>query len=178
MFYVKTSGAPSDSIDSFYSAILNSDYETACTYLADYDELGLDNIPETIEGQLLLDALKSSYSYSLIGQPSVDKLSATQRVSFTYLNISTVESETASKMDSILDDKVQTLPRNELFDDNNNYLPELIDAVYEEALTDTLANSESYYETVEYDLFLEYKNNKWVIKTNNDMLTSLLGGIK
>lgn len=178
MFYVKTSGSPTDSITRFYSAIIASDYDTACTYLADYDELGLDNIPETSEGQLLLDSLKSSYSYSLIGQPTIDKLNAVQRVSFTYLNISTVESETASKMDSILDDKVQTLPRNELFDDNNNYLPELIDAVYEEALTDTLANSESYYETVEYDVFLEYKNNKWVIKTNNDMLTSLLGGIK
>ncbi len=178
MFYVKVSGSPVDSVTKFYSSILTSDYDTACTYLADYDELGLNNTPNTDEGKLLLDALKSSYSYSLIGQPSVDKLTAAQRVSFTYLNISTVESETASKMDSILNEKVQSLPRAELFDSDNNYLPELIDAVYQEALADTLTNASAYYETVEYDVFLEYKNNKWVIKTNNDMLTSLLGGIK
>ncbi len=178
MFYVKTTGSPANSITEFYTAIVSGDYSRACTYLADYDELGLDNIPDTDEGQLILEALKTSYSYSLIGQPVVDKLSANQLVSFTYLDISQVESETASKIDAILNDKVQTLPRNELFDDENNYLPELIDSVYKEALNDTLKNANSYYVTTEYEVYLEYRNNKWMIKTNNDMLTSLLGGIK
>jgi len=178
MFYVKTTGSPSNSIAEFYNAIVSGDYNRACTYLADYDELGLDNIPDTDEGQLILEALKTSYSYSLIGQPVVDQLSANQLVSFTYLDISQVESETASKIDDILNDKVQTLPRNELFDDENNYLPELIDSVYTEALNDTLKNADSFYVTTEYEVYLEYRNNKWMIKTNNDMLTSLLGGIK
>ena len=96
MFYVKTTGSPANSITEFYTAIVSGDYSRACTYLADYDELGLDNIPDTDEGQLILEALKTSYSYSLIGQPVVDKLSANQLVSFTYLDISQVESETAS----------------------------------------------------------------------------------
>lgn len=178
MFYVKTTGSPTNTITGFYNAILEANYDTACSYLADYDELGLSNVPDTEEGQLIMDALNSSYSYSLIGQPTIDKLLATQRVSFTYMDISKVEADTASKIDDLLNDKVQTLPRSELFDESNNYLPELIDSVYMEALKDTLSHSDNYYVTTEYDLELEYTNNQWLIKSNEAMLTGLLGGIK
>lgn len=177
MFYVRTSGSPSTSVTEFYNALFRSDYDTACTYLKDYDALGMVNDPETFEGKVTFDALKASYSMNLIGSPTIDKLKATQRVSFTYLDINQVEMDTASKIDTILNEKVQTLPREQLFDDNNNYLPELIDEVYNEALTDTLQRASEYYISTEFDIQLEYKNNKWLINTNDTMLKCLLGGI-
>lgn len=87
MFYVRTSGSPSTSVTEFYNALFKSDYDTACTYLKDYDALGMVNDPETFEGKVTFDALKASYSMNLIGSPTIDKLKATQRVSFTYLDI-------------------------------------------------------------------------------------------
>lgn len=177
MFYVKTLGSPKDSVSSFYEALLAKDYETACSYLDDYDALGLMDIPDTPEGQLIFNALKDSYSYNIISEPVIDKLTATQRVSFTFLDIKAVEKDTSLKIDPILEDKVQSLPREQLFDENNNYLPELINDVYLEALSSTLANPSDYYITKEYDIEMEYKNNKWMIKTNAEMLNGLLGGI-
>lgn len=178
MFYVRTTGNPESTVSSFYNALLAGDYDKACSYLNDYETLGLLDAPDSPEGELIFNALKKSYAYTLIGTPVIDKLNATQHVAFTFLDINAVENDTTPKIDTILNEKVQSLPREELFDENNNYLPELIEAVYLEALQDTLANPSNYYTTTEFDVSLEYKNNSWIIKTNSEMLNGLLGGIQ
>lgn len=174
---LETSGNPAETVDLFYASVISRDYGTAYHQLKDYVSLGLENVPETTEQRMLLEALKESYQYELIGEPITDGLSAKQRVLFTSLDTAQLYEEAYARMDVIINEKVQKWPRRESFDEKGNYRPELLEIAYEEAMEQTLPHSSRYQKFIEYDVELEYVNGTWMILVNDDMLMGFLGGM-
>ena len=143
-------GDPEETVTRFFEALTTGSYENACSYLDGYTDLGLNREPDSEEGRIILNALKSSYKAENIGKPVKDGLTASQRVSFTYLDIDAVN-EAALELQSSTGD-------------------------YMTALKQVVASAESCYRTEEMDITLNYGNGKWLIDSGEVLTGALLGG--
>ena len=174
--YANPSGDPRSSVTEFFDALVTGDYETAYSLMDDYSDLGLASEPGTEAGKLIYDALKQSYHYELIGSCETEMIQATQRVSLRYLDVAAVNSQldelTAKKLKIL----VQTLDHDQVYDEEDNYLPEITQQAYIQALEQALKDARSCYTTVEFDVSLKYSGGKWLVHTAPELLTALSGG--
>lgn len=169
-------GDPQETVSGFFDALSACDYEKAYSYLSDYTSLGLESTPGSEAGRQIYHALQASYSYKLYGECSQNKLSAKQQVLFTHLDITALEADLKDATNAALNQLVQTLPKSELYDENNQYLPSVTDAAYANAVASLLGHVEDYYTTTGLELALTYTENGWRIVTNNRMLNAICGG--
>ncbi len=174
--YAKPSGDPAQSADEFFSAIVEGNYPAAYELLRDYSDLGLGNAPETEAAKLAYEALHQSFSYELKGQCSIDKLDAAQPFSFTYLDLSRLESAVVEETPKQLRRIVAARPMNQIYDENRNFLPEVTEEAYLNALSAVLENAENYYSTVEGNLLLSYSDGRWQVLASPVLLRALNGG--
>ena len=121
-------------------------------------------------------ALHDSYGYELIGSTETDKLRAVQQVSFTYLSLPALEAAVADETQTQLRHLVQRLPSDEIYDQDNNYLPEITERAYLQALEQVLGSAADYYTTEELSLSLNYADGKWQITADAPLLNALNGG--
>ena len=71
---------------------------------------------------------------------------------------------------------MQQLPSSEVYDDNNNYLPEITERAYLQALEKILESAANYYTTDEITLALNYTDGRWQLIMNTSLLKALNGG--
>ena len=174
---ITTNGNPGETVRNYYDAILSGNYEQAYGYLRDYESLGLEMNSDDELQLRLVNALKESYACELVGDTEVSDLTAKQRVRFSYLNIHRIMQNADAGMEKVLNDKVQSRPKKESFDADNNYRPELLEEAYRESIEKAFAVANSYVETMEYDVELQYIDGSWYIITNEDMMKGFSGGV-
>ena len=95
---------------------------------------------------------------------------------FTYLSLPTLEAAVADETQTQLKHLVQQLPSSEVYDQNNNYLPEVTERAYLQALELVLEHAADYYTTEEISLALNYTDGRWQLIMNNSLLKALNGG--
>lgn len=172
----KPTGEPQDAVTGFFDSLIAGNYTAAYDRVRDYTSLGLENEPATESGKMAYAALHASYGYELIGSAEVDKLDAAQKVSFTYLSLPALEAAVADETQTQLKHLVQQLPSSEVYDQNNNYLPEVTERAYLQALELVLEHAADYYTTEEISLALNYTDGRWQLIMNNSLLKALNGG--
>lgn len=173
-----TNGDPSASVDSFYSQVIAGNYPESYKHLKDYTTLGLENIPQDDYSEKIYSALRESYSYELVGQASIDQFTAEQTVRFTYLEIGEISNDIASRIDGLLEEKIEELSFHEIYDDNGDYRTVLLDEVYDTAFNEAMKNAAAYTVTTEYVVSLEYVGDTWLILVNDEMTYCFAGGTK
>ena len=106
----------------------------------------------------------------------VDMIRATQRVSMRYLDLAALTAgldELTAKELKVL---VQTREHDQVYDAQENYLPEITQEAYMLALERTLKDAPSCYTTIEFDISLKYVGGEWHVLTAPELLTALSGG--
>lgn len=174
--YTKPDGDPKDTVETFFSALESGDYQSAYPCLADYTSLGLENEAADENGKIIYQALRDSYSHTVMGEATVNKLSAFVPVRFRYLNIKDTESSIGDKVNGILEKFVEDNPHNKVYDANDKYLPEVTDKAYSDAVAEVINNISAFYTTEQFNVELEYKNGKWFIITSPELLNAVIGG--
>lgn len=174
--YIRPEGEPQETVTRFFDSLEAERYEDAYACLSDYKTLGLENEPGSDAGKQVFTALKASYEYTLLGPCTVDQLTATQKLSFRYLDVKSMEASITEKVDGILETLVAERPRNEIYDENDGYLPAVTDEVYATALAQTLEDAESFYTTTELEIQLDYLNDQWLMKTSPALINAIQGG--
>ena len=175
--YIRPSGDPQQTVIRFFDAVKRGDTAEAYACLSDYESLGLENVPETGDGQLLYQALKDSYDYSLSGDCRVEGLNAVQRVKFTHLNVGQAASDAAAKVGDVLAVLIEERPREELADAEGNILDSVNEEAFLTALTQVLADPMHYTRSTELELHLVYNGTDWRIVTSPELMTALMGGL-
>lgn len=172
--YVKTSGNPEEVVCYFFECIENGDYDNAYTCLADFSDLGL--AASETENLILNEALKKSYKCDILNDLEIDGLTAKTNVEFTYLDLALLQEKMENGIKPVLESYVEKFSREELYDENGDYKQELLQMVYDEVLLNILKKDKNIYQTVDYQVDLQYMDNTWKILTNKDMIKCFLGG--
>ena len=94
----------------------------------------------------------------------------------THLDVTALEADLKDATEAALNQLVQSLPRDQLYDENNDYLPSVTDSAYSSAVASLLSHVEDYYTTTGLELELSYGTGGWRIVTNTPMLNALCGG--
>jgi len=174
--HAKPDGDPADVAELFLTALTEGDYETAYANLRDYTSLGLETPPETEAGAELYRALVDSYDYELQGECRVEKLDAVQKVRFTYLDLTGIGDELESKTMDELESIVKERSRAEIYDENDQYRPEIANEAYLRAVKDVMGSAQEYYTSAEIELALTYSDGRWQVIMNQGLLKALSGG--
>ena len=173
--YTKAEGDPAETVRVFYDSLIRRDYVAAYSCLSDYAGLGLEDVPESHNAALVYEALRNSYDYTLMGEAQIDGLEAAVNVRFRYLDMPSMEQSIASRTDSNLQDIVRNSPVSQVYDENDKYLPQVTEKAYSDALAFVLEQADSYYSTAQLEIKLEYRDGKWLMKTDEEMLGALMG---
>lgn len=174
--YTRAEGDPADTVRLFYDSLMGRDYVAAYSCLSDYATLGLETPPETENAKKAYEALRNSYDYSISGPAQVDELSAEVKLRFRYLDMPSFEESVASRTNTNLEEFVKNNPVSKVYDKDDNYLPEVTEKAYADALEFILDKADTYYTSTELVIKLEYINEKWLIVTDEAMLNALVGG--
>ena len=172
----KPEGNPQDTVHLFFDSIMAKDYETAYGCLSNYSSLGLEQEPDSEEGKLVYAAVKNSWAYSLKGDCRQDKLHASQDITMRYLDLKGIEEDAAARVEGLLNEIVQSRPISEVFDENNGYREEITDEVYLRAISAVLENQSQYYRTKDLTVSMDYKDGRWLISADRELLSALTGG--
>lgn len=174
--YTKPDGDPKDTVEKFYSSLERGDYPAAYSCLSDYTGLGLENEPADENGKLVYQKLRESYSHTVMGGATINKLSAFVPVRFRYLKVKNMERSIQSEVKSLLERFVKENPRNLVYDSGNKYLPEVTEKVYSDAVARVLRNISDFCTTEQFNVELEYRDGQWFIVTSPEMLNAIIGG--
>lgn len=177
MLVSKLEGDPRETAERFFTAIDAEQYDLACSYLRDYDSLGLGSEPADEASSLINDALKDSYSWKLYGDCEVSGLNATQTVIFTYLDLSAIDDIIVEKTADNMNSFIATRSNRELYDNDGKFFSSVTDEAYSLAVNYALSRASDYYVTVAFNLELVYSDNEWRILTDQSLLNALVGGI-
>lgn len=178
ILYIHTNGNPEEVINNFYALVLDEKYEESYLLLKDYTTLGFENEVHGDYTDQIYKALQDSYSYEITSPVTVGEFTATAHVRFTYLEVQDLSKDVSDRIEPILETKVNSLSRSELYDEDGNYLTSLLDAVYSEAFDECMEFSDKYIVTDEYDVTLEYVGDTWLIDPNDEMLYCFSGGTR
>ena len=148
ILFARPAGNPQDAVTGFFNALKEGDYSRACTFLSNYSSLGLENTPDSEEGQIMLTALKRSYDYTLSGSCSLSGAKASQKALVRYLDLETADAEARA----------------------------LAGTEYITALRQVLSDSESCCTSDFFDVTVIYSGGRWLIELDNALLSALNGG--
>ncbi len=167
---------PENKVTHFFDSVVAGDMEAAARDLATPRQL--IQLPEEMSDtdSLYYEALKSSFSYSLYGTAIMEKTHATQTVEFTYLDLNALPDPIRENVMEELERVVDERRKDDVYDENENYKPEILDEVYHDSVAKILESAQDYYVSTCLDLSLDYMNGKWVIDPADDMLTAFAGG--
>ena len=147
VIYARPNGNPQNAVTGFFNALKAGDYETASGFVENYSSLGLENTPESEEGQLLFSALKRSYDYSLSESISLAGTKASQKILLRYLDLEAVDA--AARL--------------------------ITDMEYNTALRQVLSDSDSCCASEFFDVTVTYSGGKWLLTLDQPLLSALQG---
>ena len=101
---------------------------------------------------------------------------ATQKVTLRALNLRMTEDAAALQVNGILEGMVAALPQSEVYDPDGGYLTSFTDAVYGEALTQALQQTDTLCTESSLELHLKYTDGAWKIVADRALMTALTGG--
>ena len=174
--YTKTEGNPCDVITSFFDSIISGNYSSACDNLAEYSDIGLDVKPDDVVSAKMIDALRTSYDYELVGDCIINGLSASQKVRIRYLDLSKMSSDLQQNTNETIRLMVDSHLKNEIYDEDGNYRNDFISEAYSEAVDIALSHKNDYYSYSMIDIDMSYKSNHWLIYSSPELFAALCGG--
>ena len=167
---------PQETVINFFDALSRQDYREAYSYLDNYSSLGLENTANTVQAQLLYDALRGSYSYSLYGSCTREGLTAHQQILLRSLDLKALSADLKGAVNRAMESETQGKRESELVDENGDYLSTVTGAAYSAAIESLLNTGERYTATSGLELELRYENGAWKIVVDQKLLAALSGG--
>ncbi len=170
-------GNPKAVVNEFFTDICLEDYEAAHALTNSEVAYGVEKVPENDLEECYLEKLRDGYRYEMIGEPLITGLKASQNVKVRYFNMASTGQDVKAATMQNLDDYVQSHPKDEVYDEENNYLDGITDRMYERAVKSVVGGGKSYFYS--FDLLqveLEYVEGKWQIIMDDELKNILSGG--
>ena len=172
------SSQPGETVYAFMDAWCTGDTATAAGYLSVSGQLfDGTKLTEDYYANIFNEALTDSYSYSVSSDNILDGKHAYITVSMNYLALNDMLTDIRSDVLSDLDTLSEECSPSEIADDDDNFLPEVLESVYYGSVNEMTASAENYYKTANVTLDLLYRDGKWVIAPNDELSLCFTGGV-
>ena len=163
-------------VTAMMEAVCDGDYDKASTYLLGTPSLGVAEPPDNPLGTLLWQAFLDSTEFSLVGECYTTDVGVAQNVSFTYLDADSVTASLRTRSQELLNQRVaEAEDVSEIYDENNEYLEEVVMEVLEEAVQEALREDAKTI-TVTLTVNLKYQEDNWWVVVDNALLDAFSGG--
>ena len=164
-------------VDSMFRAICMDDYAAASELIYGTPDLGADREPDDEVGELIWDAYMDSLDYSLVGDCYATDTGVAQKVKLSYLDITSVTDGLQTRSRELLQQRVdQAQDVEEIYDENNDYRQDFVDAVVMDAARQALSEDARYVET-ELTVELVCVQGRWWILSDSALMQAISGGI-
>ena len=170
---VRPEGDPQESVRRFFAATIDADYAGACSLLAGYSSLGLEEESADPREEALRQAMLTSYDYRLIGPCTAEKLRARQTLEFSRLDPASLEQEARRLAGEELEKLAQSRPRNEIYGEDGKVLPAVLAEATDLAANLALKNADTHRSSLDLEVQLEYREDRWLLLPDEALLRAL-----
>lgn len=177
LVYARYASDPGETVNEFFSDLEAGQYDAAYALLGNYSDLGLGREPDDPVTAQLSAALRESYAGRLIGEPEIAGLSARQTVELTALDVSAMQAQIRERVLGHLAQIVDSRPYEEVYDEQDQYRPEITEEAYGLAVEELLAAREDFARTETLSVALSYDEGGWHILADSALLSALNGYI-
>ena len=171
-------GDPRATVSAFLDALERQDYPAAYALLDGVETLGLEWQPEDETLAAILQAVAEQFDGELYGECRVDGSRAYQQVTCSYLDVQMLEKDARSETLRYISRYANSHKVSELYDENNNYRPELMREGWAQAIPVLLENSKDYMSSSGVELELVWYDGAWHIVPGERLLVLLTGGLR
>ena len=167
-----------ETVEQFFKALKMGDYHAAEDCLAERTELdGQRDSGDNLQDRVL-ETLKESWSFRLLGDCVTEKTNAWQEVQMQALDFSRMEQDLQRGTREKLLELTRTAERSQIFDEAGDYRPEAAETVYDAALSDLLDHPGDYYSSVGLRVQVRLTQDGWKIVPTKDLMDALSGNLK
>ncbi len=164
-------------VDILFQAISSNDYSSASQSIYGTPDLGAEPPEEGSIHQLIWNAFVDSFQYELVGSCYATDSGIAQTVSIRYLDISSITAGIPERSRELLQQHMlEAEDMDQIYDDNNDYRQDLVDAVLFEAAQEALQAHPSYTET-ELTVNLAFSQGQWWVLADETLMQAISGGI-
>ena len=167
-------GNGAEEVETFFTELEQRDYAAACELLNGYTALGLETTPEDADAARVYEALRDSFSHRDNGGTSEDN-TAVRSVTLRHLSLADTKDALWAETRRLLDGYAAERPDEEVYDENYNFLPELVQEAYAQAFETVMAQAENYCREDTMDLELRFGLKGWSIQPNEALIRAICG---
>lgn len=174
---IKMPQTASSQVELLMDAVCEGDYDAVQALLHQQPELGADQEPKTLIGQLFWNAYVQSLDYELAGLPYATDTGLVQDIKIISMELSTATEHLGERARTLLGEAVeQAEEASQLYDENNEYRESLVMDVLEQAVHQALEEDVRYrYEVI--PLQLVYAQDQWQVVADQAFFNAISGGI-
>jgi len=157
--------------------ICTGDFQAAAQVMYGQPDLGADRDPADTAGVMIWDAFLGSISWEWKSGYYLTDTGIGRDARITFLEIPSVTEAIGRRSHELLTAKVvSATDMAELYDESNNFRPELVEAVLQEAVVRALAE-DAKQTFLDVKLTMIHRDGKWWAVPDQALLTALSGGV-
>ena len=161
--------------EAFSQALNGGDLEAAAQLMYGQPDLGMSNGSADRESALVWEAFRDSIAFTYAGECYVEQATLVRKGTITTMNISSVLETLPERTQALLNQRITTAEAlTDIYDENNDFRQELVDAVMREALQQSLTQ-DAQMVTREVTVKLVNRDGQWWVVPHQNLLQVLTG---
>jgi hypothetical protein len=164
-------------VEALFQAVCSDDYPAASALIYGQPDLGAERTDEDSVSSRIWDAFVDSMGYELSGECYATDHGVAQKVLVSYLDITSVTDGLQVRARELLLQRVREAEDvDQIYDENNDYRLDFVDAVVSDAMEEALREDARYQET-ELTVNLVYHQGQWWILADEALMQAISGGV-
>ncbi len=175
---VKTPVSATAQVESMMRAVCKNDFESASALIYGTPDLGADRDYEDPVTATIWNAFIGSIEYEMVGDCFATNAGVAQKIHLKYLDIAGATGTLQARARALLEQRInEAEDMEDIYDENNEFRQDFLDAVVEDAVKETVAQDATYLET-DLTVNLAYTEGKWWIVADDALVRFLSGGME
>lgn len=175
---VKTPVSATAQVESMMRAVCKNDFAAASALIYGNPDLGAEQDYEDPVTNMIWDAFIDSIEYEMVGDCFATNSGVAQNIHVQYLDIAAATSALQIRSRNLLEQRInEAEDMEDIYDENNEFRQDFLDAVVEDAVKETVAKDATYLEA-DLTVNLAYTGGQWWVVADDALVGFLSGGME
>ncbi len=171
-------GGPTETLERFFSALDEEQWDSAWSLLANCASLGLEQTPEDPVSAMLWSAQQESRDFAVDTEYTMDGSVLIKRAHIRSLRFDPMTDFCAGRVRELLAEAVENARlRSDIYDENGAYRLPYVEAALEQAFAEALDEGRAAATETEIAIAMTLTDGQWKIVADETLLSALTGGM-